>query len=210
MTKKPEHTLVGVTGGIGSGKSTVCRILAGFGRTIISADEIARSITNTNADVLKKLRLEFGPGIILPKGVLDRQKLASLVFADPQKLAFLNHLVHPYVFEEIRGIVKALGPPTSKGYVVIEAALVFESRMDDWLDYTIAIHAPEETRIRRVIARDNSTMDDTNARIRSQMPDDKLLALADFAIENDSDELTLRNRVAFVDRILLSLPDERT
>ncbi len=209
MVKKPEHRLVGVTGGIGSGKSTACRILEGFGRIIISADEIARSITNTNPEVLKKLRLEFGPGIFLPQGMLDRRKLASLVFADPQKLAFLNHLVHPYVLEEIRGTIKALGPPTSKGYVVIEAALVFETGMDDWLDYTIALHAPEETRIRRVVARDKSSVDDAKARMQFQLPDERLLELADFAIENDSDELTLRNRVTFVDRILLSLPGER-
>lgn len=195
--------LVGVTGGIGSGKSAVCRRFAALGRQVISADEIARDLTEhdppTRADIVR----EFGADIYDSAGALRRKELGAIVFAHPGKLRALDRVVHPRVFTAIEQAVKRLNPASRLPYVVIEAALVFEARMDEFLAATVVVRATEEHRIIRVMERDGVERDDVLARMRAQMSPEVKSGLADFVIDNDSAEGGLDAKVGFVDRMLV-------
>ena len=194
--------LVGVTGGIGSGKSTVCRHFAALGRRVISADEIARDLMEHDPSTRAAIAGAFGPDMYDGEGALRRKDLAAVVFAHPARLRSLDRIVHPRVFERIERAVTALPPAALHPYVVVEAALVFEARMDEFLAATVVVRAAEETRLARVIDRDGASRDDVLARMRSQMSPDQKAGLADFVIDNDSPEAGLGAKVAFVDRML--------
>jgi len=193
---------VGVTGGIGSGKSTVCRLLTQFGRTVLSADAIARDITNNDREVHSAILREFGPDVFHQNGSLLRDKLAEIVFADSGALEKLNALVHPHVFAALEQSLLDLKPEQRMPYIVIEAALIYETRMDDDLSYVIVVTADEDTRIRRVMNRDKMTRQEVRARMRSQMDEEKKIELADFVIINDGTEADLIERVQFIDKLL--------
>jgi dephospho-CoA kinase len=196
---------VGVTGGIGSGKSTVCRILAARGRTVLWADEIARDLTENHRAVRGKIRKAFGKAVYRPDGSLDRRMLARIVFTDPAARATLDRIVHPLVLREIQRQSVNLKRFPSHSYLVIEAALIYESGLDKRLDYVVVIDVPREIRIARVIARDRCSRGEVIARMRSQMPAREKLARADFIVANDGTERELRQRVALLDTVLLQI-----
>jgi len=202
---KKEFLRVGVTGGIGSGKSTVCAFFVSMGRTVISADQIARDITEGDKSVQEKIRKVFGRDIYLASGEVDRKRLADIVFQDARLKARLNAIVHPVVFDVIDHTLDHLPSDKKIPYVLIEAALIFESGLDKRLDYTIVIDADEETRIARVMTRDGATRQEVLNRISSQMPVKKKLAKADFIIENNSSENELLPKVHFLDSVLRQL-----
>jgi dephospho-CoA kinase len=194
--------LVGVTGGIGSGKSTVCRHFAALGRRVISADEIARELTEHDPATRAAIAGAFGAEIYDAGGALRRKDLAAVVFAHPAKLRALDRIVHPRVFEGIDRAVAALPPAAQHPYVIVEAALVFEAHMDEFLAATVVVRAAEENRIARVAGRDGASREDVLARMRAQMSPEEKAGLADFVIDNDSPEEGLGPKVAFVDRML--------
>lgn len=194
--------LAGLTGGIGSGKSTVAGLFRELGRTVFSADEIARELTETDAGVRKKIRSAFGTGVFTAEGALDRKALAGLVFNDPEALARLNGIVHPAVFTRLDQLISALPPGRAEPFVLVEAALVYESGMDARLDYVVVVHAAEDARVRRVMQRDRVSREEVLARIRSQMPAAEKLDLADFVIHNDGAPESLRGAVALIDSLL--------
>jgi dephospho-CoA kinase len=194
---------VGVTGGIGSGKSEVCRRFERLGRTVLSADTIAREIMEHDAGVRRRLEETFGPVAYSADGTLRRKELASLIFADPRARARMNALVHPFVFREIDRRIAAL--TTFPPYVVIEAALIYESRMDRRLDAVVVVRANEPVRRARIIARDHLTDAEVSARMKAQRGNEAGARHADFFIDNNSSLKELGEKTALIDRILLSL-----
>jgi dephospho-CoA kinase len=192
---------VGVTGGIGSGKSTICKLLANFGRTVLSADEIAKNLTNSDPEIQSALRETFGE-TIFAHAALNRRALAEIVFNDAKAMEKLNAIVHPKVFTVLEEAIGSLTPSKRLPYVVIEAALIYETRMDDDLDYVIMVTADENTRIMRVMNRDKVTRDEVRARMKSQMDEKEKIELADFVITNDGTEADLIERIKFVDKLL--------
>jgi dephospho-CoA kinase len=202
LSREEQYLRVGVTGGIGSGKSTVCKLFAQMGRVVISADEIARELTATSDDIKAAIRETFGDEVFHPSGALNRKALAEVVFNNQEAKEKLNAIIHPLVFETIEARINALKPSQRSPYVIIEAALIYESRMDDDMHYVIVVDAKEELRIERVMERDEVDRAAVLARIRSQMNVQEKVELADFVIVNEGTEADLIERVAFIDRLL--------
>lgn len=175
---------VGITGGIGSGKTTVCQIFEALGIPVYYADDWAKWLIN-NEETLKKGMVEiFGAEAYTPDGAYDRPFVAKVVFENKQKLAALNALVHPAVERHSRSwheVQAASGVP----YTLKEAALIIESGSHQFLDFLIVVTAPEALRIQRVVRRDGVKEEQVRARMANQMPEAEKVALADFVIVND-------------------------
>jgi dephospho-CoA kinase len=201
MQSKP-IPLVGVTGGIGSGKSTVCRCFGRLGRVVMSADMIARELTEKDPGVRREIVRAFGDGVYSPRGELLRRELGRIVFAYPEKLRVLNSIVHPLVFSSLNDALARLPASAAQPYVVVEAALIFESGLDRRLDTTVVVRAPMEARIDRVMRRDSLTREDIIARMRAQMTPEQTSRRAGFVIENNGSEEDLMEKVMFIDRVL--------
>jgi dephospho-CoA kinase len=197
-----KYLLVGVTGGIGSGKSAVCREFELKGRVVLSADSIARDLTNTDPEVKGEIRQTFGPGTFMSTGDLDRKALANIVFHNASARRRLNRIVHPRVFRKISDILRSEPVPRLSPYTIVEAALVFESEMDRDLDYVIVVDAPEEDRIRWTMGRDGCNREEVLARIDSQMSVHTKRSRADFVLENVGTLEDLRDRVTFLNTLL--------
>ena len=198
----PAHLLVGVTGGIGSGKSTVCELFRRLGRTVIGADAVARELMEGNAPLKRAVIALLGPEAYRPDGTLDARAVAGKIFPDAALRARLNAAVFPAVIQEIHRRISSLPPARRSPYIIIEAALIYESGLDADLDYVIVVHASEAARIARVEKRDGATRAEVVRRARAQMPAEELRKRADFVLINESEEATLASRVAFLDRLL--------
>lgn len=202
MPSDRDFFLVGVTGGIGSGKSIVCAAFEQLGRTVISADALAREIMDSEDSVKKKVQQLFGPASYTPEGKLDRKFVAARAFSGASARKKLDAIVHPAVFREIDRRVSSLSPEQRQPYIIIEAALIFESGLDKQLDYVIVVHAEEETRIRRVIERDICTREEVLRRMAAQLPPDEKVKRADFVIRNESNSSQLASKIQFIDTLL--------
>jgi dephospho-CoA kinase len=201
MPNRP-FPLVGVTGGIGSGKSAVCRCFKRLGRVVLSADSIARDLTETNPAVRDAIAREFGQEMYGPDGGLRRSELARIVFAHPAKLRVLNSIVHPVVFSALNDALARLPADAGRPYAVVEAALIFESGMDRNLDATVVVAAPEDVRVARVVRRDSLPPADVIARMRAQIPSGESSERGDFVIDNSGAEEDLAVRIKFIDTVL--------
>lgn len=174
---------VGITGGIGSGKTTCCRIFEELGVPIYYADLEAKKIMNSNKALKEKLKTAFGKEAYYRNGRLNRPFIASQVFNDKEKLELLNSIVHPILFQEAYDWFNTHdGVP----YAIQEAAIMIESGSYRLMDKVILVTAPIETRIDRVMKRDRSTREQVQSRINSQMSDEEKKAHADFIIINES------------------------
>lgn len=202
MPSDRDFFLVGVTGGIGSGKSAVCAAFEQLGRTVLSADGMAREIMEREEPIKRKVRQLFGEAAYTSAGVLDRKLVASRVFSDPAAKKKLDAIVHPAVFREIKQRISRLSPKQRFPYVIIEAALIYESGLHEQLDYVIVVHADEETRIRRVMDRDKCTREEVLHRISAQMSQDEKLKRADFVIRNDAESTQLAPKIQFINTLL--------
>ncbi len=180
---------VGITGGIGSGKSTVCRIFETLGIPVYDADSRAKALMTQHEPVRQKIISLFGEQAYLPDGSLHRALIAGRVFQDPDLLRQLNAIVHPAVAAD--GEQWHLD---QKGvsYTLKEAALLFESGSYRLLDYTILVYAPAEVRLQRVMERDQVNREAVQARMNKQMPDEQRFLLADFVITNNERESLIR------------------
>lgn len=170
---------VGITGGIGSGKSTVCRIFAQSGVALYDADSRAKELMATSAVLRQRIVESFGEEAYTSEG-LNRAYLAERVFGNAEQLRLLNSIVHPAVMEDFEQWAEA-----QEGvYVLFESAILFESGLADRVDTTVAVMAPESLRVERVMARDNCTREQVLARIKNQMSDDERSDRAKYSIVN--------------------------
>lgn len=192
---------IGVTGGIGSGKSTVCSQFEQKGIPVFYADAVARTIADGEA--LNEIVSEFGPEVLTITKVLDRKKLGNIVFNDPSKLDRLNSIIHPRVFEAFEQWKSTL--PAATKYALVEAALMFESGMFELLHYVLAVLADEQIRIARVVSRDSVTEEQVKARIKNQISLEQLLELSDFQINNNSAPSDLMPKINFFHTIFSNL-----
>ena len=174
---------VGITGGIGSGKSTVCRLFAQKGIAVYDSDAAAKRLMQEDGALRRQLAGRFGEGTFRD-GVLDRAYLAGIVFADPQALADLNALVHPVVMRDF----DAWAARQEGSYVILESAILFEAGLEGCVDKTVAVLAPRELRIERTCRRDGCGADQVVRRIAAQLDDDALSARADYVVVNIFEE----------------------
>ena len=184
---------LGVTGGIGSGKTTVCGIFKELGAWIFSADDEAKRLM-LEADVRREIIDAFGTESYDSEGNLNRKYLAETVFHDDDAIRRINGIVHPRVFqsfERMRTKAEDEGAPL----LVHEAAILYESGGDKHVDAVAVVDAPEEVRIRRVMEREGSTEAAVRARIENQWPAEELRTRADFVIQNDGEESALLAQV---------------
>ena len=184
MTKR-----IGITGGIGSGKTTACRIFAALGIPVYYADDRAKWLMQNDPKLVAALKNAFGENTYDDQGLLNRSYLAEIVFNNKKQLNILNGLVHPAVREDgIRWDEQHQATP----YTLREAALLYESGIDQLLDQVITVTAPENLRIQRVIERDGLSAEQVKARIDKQWPEEKKVGLADFVIHNDGRHSLIR------------------
>jgi len=184
--------LVGLTGGIGSGKSTVSGMLAERGAEIIDADHIARQVVMPGTRAWCRIRDHFGPGVLYPDGSIDRQALADLVFGDPAKLTVLNEITHPDIFARIADLLEA--HHDRDVVVVLDAALLIEAGLADGVDVVLVTHSPHEIQVERLAARGVGERD-AASRIAAQLEPEKRLARADIVIDNSGSLEDLGRRV---------------
>ena len=170
---------VGITGGIGSGKSTVCRMLAERGVAIYDADSRAKELMSTSEPLRKALIENFGGEVFNSEG-LNRAYLASKVFNDAEQLRLLNSLVHPAVIADF----EVWAEEQEGHYVGFESAILFEAGLENRVDVVVAVMAPESLRVERVMARDGHSKEQVMARIKSQMSDDERSDRSKYSIVN--------------------------
>lgn len=172
---------IGLTGGIGSGKSFVAEIFRQLGVPVFASDDAGREVQNSDPEVQQAIRNLLGE-VFLPSGSLDRKKVAEIVFTDAEKLRQLNEIVHPAVRKRFAEFCEANG---NAPYVINEAAILFETGIYKSLDGTILVTAPDAIRIQRVMQRDNVTEAEVKLRMQKQWPDMKKVPLAQWTIVND-------------------------
>ncbi|MGI9174278.1 MAG: dephospho-CoA kinase [Rhodothermales bacterium] len=185
---------LGVTGGIGSGKTTVCRMLEKLGARVFYADVEAKRLMQEHPDVRREIIAAFGAKSYDGKGQLDRAYLAGRVFASEDEVARINGIVHPRVFEAFE-VAKAVAQQDGVDVLVKEAALIFETGGERHLDAVAVVDAPRAERVERVARRDQVTPEQVLARMGHQLPPEELRRRADYVIENDSTPDDLQRQV---------------
>lgn len=179
---------IGLTGGIGSGKSRVLALLAELGAAVISADQVAREVVEPGKPAYRHVVERFGPDIVRADGSLDRAKLAAIVFHDADARRDLEAIVHPAVREETEAKIAALAARRDGPRVVVnEVPLLFEAGREGDFDQIWVVYASEETALRRAAARDNASEAQIRARMAAQMPIAEKVKRADVVIDNDGD-----------------------
>jgi dephospho-CoA kinase len=178
---------VGITGGIGSGKTMVCKVFEVLGIPVYYADYHAKRLMETDPGIRKELAEMFGPSVINKDGI-DRKNLARIIFNDANALKTINNLVHPAVRKDFMGWVENM---SGHDYLIEEAAILFESGAYRLLDFNITVSAPEEMRIKRVMVRDNAARESVLSRIKNQLTDREREKIADAVIRNDESELLI-------------------
>jgi len=178
--------MIGLTGGIGSGKSVVAKIFSTLGIPVFNADEAAKHIMQTSPEIKAKLIEQFGSSIYDVSG-LQKEKLAAIVFNDPFQLQLLNAIVHPVTIQAAKDWAAKQTSP----YVIKEAALIFESAAADGLFKVIGVTAPMSLRIQRVMQRDGVSKEQVEARMQHQISDTIKMRLCDYVIENNNQHMLI-------------------
>lgn len=189
---------IGITGGIGSGKTTVCKIFELLGVPVFYADAVAKNIYETDESLKNEVVDMFGIEILDENKKINKQKLATIVFSSSEKLEKLNRHVHPAVGKKFDDWANK----QHAAYVIKEAAILFESGAYKQVDKTIVVAASEEIRIERVCKRDDVTHEDVLKRLNNQMKDGDRIKLADFVIENNENELLIPQVLAIHQKII--------
>lgn len=175
---------IGLTGGIGSGKSTVARIFQTLGIPVYYADAEAKRLMNSNETLRKTIQQQFGEAAY-KNNQLDRKYLADIVFNDKEKLDLLNSIIHPVTIDDAEVWMHRQQAP----YCIKEAALLFESGAAENLDYIIGVYAPQALRIKRVMQRDGLNRDEIMKRINRQINEEMKMKLCDYVLKNDEQQL---------------------
>jgi dephospho-CoA kinase len=194
--------LVGLTGGIASGKSVVAARWAEHGAVVVDADRIAREVVEPGTPALARIAEEFGPGVLTPEGALDRAALGAIVFADEQKRLLLNSITHPAILQESQRRFAEAGAADPSAVVVYDVPLLSEARGRAEFDVVVVVSAPEETRIERMVTLRGMTPAEAADRIRSQVTDEQRRAMADIVIESGG---TLDETLAQADAVWAQL-----
>ena len=176
---------VGITGGIGSGKTTICKIFETLGIPVYYADNRAKWLMVNDPHLIAGVKKMFGEQAYFPDGALNRKYLANTVFSNPEQLNQLNQLVHPAVANDSRNWHNS---QIEVPYTLKEAALLFESKNHLVLDKVITVFCPENIRLKRVMERDNVSEAEVRSRMNRQMPEEEKLKLADYIIYNDGEK----------------------
>ena len=172
---------VGLTGGIGSGKSKAAAVFMLMGVSVIEADKVAKDILNSDDSLIKEIMKLFGDDIY-ESGIINRKKLAEIVFSDKKSLESLNNIVHPAT---IRAIDRMMSDCVDSDIVIKEAAIMIESSSFKELNFIIGVDAPKDVRMRRVVKRDNVSKDAVMQRMNAQMDNDEKMKMCDYVIMND-------------------------
>ena len=187
--------VAGLTGGIGTGKSTVAKIFKEAGAIVIDADKIAKEAVKRGRPAWRKIVNHFGRNILLPDGEINRKHLADIIFNDPLQKDILNQIVHPIVFEETERILKELEKSNPNSVAILDIPLLIESGMKRDLAEIIVVYIPEEIQIQRLMARDGLSLPEALTRIRAQIPIEDKKSKATILIDNSSSRSETR-RVA--------------
>ena len=175
--------IIGLTGGIGSGKSTVLELFKFLGVKTYSADESAKKLVNTDPYLINLIKSSFGDNIY-DKGILNSRKLSKIVFEDTEKLKLLNSIIHPAVAKDFKLFLNS----NNEDYIVKEAAIIFETKSENNYDKIIFIQSPLEIRIERVINRDNISREEVMKRINNQLDENLIIDKCDYVIRNENKE----------------------
>lgn len=193
---------VGLTGGLATGKSFVGTALKDLGCYLIEADALGHEVLEPGGEAYEGVVREFGAEILLADGAIDRKRLAAIVFADREKLAALNRLVHPPVLRRLEAMEAEIGARDPEAIVVVEAAVLIEAGVHGRFDKLILAVCREEQQIERAVARGDGTREEVLARIRRQMPLEEKRKFADYVIDTSgSKEETLRQVRAVYDQL---------
>ncbi len=186
---------VGLTGGIGSGKSTASSILAKLGSYIFDADAEAKKILNKNKEVQKNIVEEFGSDVLDHSGLIDKKKLAKVAFQDEDHQIILNSIIHPFVFKELDKQFTKISNLNKYASFIVDGALIFESSMDQHLDLVLLIASPLKFRIERALNRGTLSREDILRRSELQWTDENKAEMADYTIYNNGTEKDLEEKI---------------
>jgi dephospho-CoA kinase len=199
---------IALTGGMGSGKSTVAQLLRAAGMPLIDADELARVVVQPGQSAWKALRREFGPEFFREDGTLDRQKLAKRVFSQPADLKRLNKLVHPWITREMHSRLRQL-EYQDEPMVIVEVPLLFELELQSGYDRVIVVYLDRQTQISRLQARDHRDQEEIEAMVRSQLPMENKLHQGNYSIDNRGTRQETQKQVENLIKDLKNLLDKR-
>ena len=192
---------IGITGGIGSGKSTVARVFQALGYAVYVSDERAKWLMVNDLNVISSLKAAFGAATFLPDGQLNRTHLAAIAFKDAAQLQLLNNIVHPAVAQDFDHWAETLASTYDKSFVLKEAAILYESGAAAQTDGVITVYAPKSLRIQRVISRDGTSEAAVLARMDKQWPDLEKIRRATFTIYNDGKHAITKQVVKAIETV---------
>tara|TARA_B100000809_G_scaffold160512_1_gene157902 strand:- start:1046 stop:1639 length:594 start_codon:yes stop_codon:yes gene_type:complete len=186
---------VGLTGGIGSGKSTASRYFESLGAFVLDADEEVKSLITSNETVQYELISEFGTDIIDGTGRVNKKKLARIAFQDEDHQQRLNSVVHPYIFNLIDKEFNRVFNDKKHGVFIVDAALIYETGFDAHLDYVIVVTAHLKNRMERALGRETLSREEILKRVGFQWPEEEKINMADFVVHNDGTEAELQKKI---------------
>ena len=186
---------VGLTGGIGSGKSTASRYFESLGAFVLDADEEAKKMITSNETVQHELISEFGTDIIDGTGRVDKNKLSRVAFQDEDHQQRLNSVVHPYIFNLIDKEFNRVFNDKKHGVFIVDAALIYETGFDAHLDYVIVVTAHLKNRMERALGRETLSREEILKRVDFQWPEEEKVNMADFVVHNDGTEEELQKNI---------------
>lgn len=194
--------VVGLTGGIATGKSTVARMFAGLGAKIVDCDELVRTVVQPHMPAWQEIVNWLGPCVFYSDGTIDRSALGDIAFSDPTKRKRLEQIIHPRVLEEQKRILEELRSHDPSCIAMVDVPLLFEVNLEDSFETIILVYAPPEIQIERLIKRNHFTREGAEKRLQAQMPIDEKLVRSHFIIHNDG---SLENTMLQVNSVYLSL-----